>query len=1138
MERERTNAVADFSADMAVDASAGTGKTAALIARVTNLFLARPDLSPDHALLLTFTEKAAAEMKSRLIGTWERLLAAARAEDEGGGTHKEAQRIVEELPGGKGLLRLPGGFLTVAALRARLEEMVEGAGRLFATTFHSFCAAVLRSFPAEAGIDPRFEILAGPDSRAAWDAAFGRFMRREFGEAFADPRWAPALANGAGVGAAFRMIRRLCLSHRDLLGDGGLDFGSPADFLGHLRAEYAEAAAWFEAFARMIARPDHEMAPAVLGAREVLRRAWDAVGAEDLPKAAALAPEGIAAFSFDANRLRSRKAFPLPPGELTPATARDALRAFFESLRDVPRGDEAARFLVDRARAALAYYDEAKGNGLDFMDLLLRARALLLGNPAVAARLSARFRCIFVDEFQDTDPLQAEVLRILSAAGPKGRLFIVGDPKQSIYSFRRADIQEYHRFRREILSCGGKRVTLGRNFRSRPELVETINGLFSVVLRGGRDFAPAYVPVAAARSDRGEGPAATLFSLRGGQDEPAFLAALAARIAGAVPVGGEGDGPARPASWRDIAVLFRSDAGGGFLSALASAFDAAGVPYVVPARKGFYLRREVQDLRIVLAAIDAPADLSLRYAALKTIFFGLGDDEIIPYYLEGEGAAPPRLADALAVLRRLSKRRGRVFLSDLVAELYDATGVEFVAALANGGDRIAANLAKAAGLARAFERKNGPSLKGFVAELARRADEDREEGEFPFFDEGEDAVRISTIHGAKGLEFPVVILCGLSRGGGRGPEGLCVDRGLGLAAVIFPGFRTYSAFKRIGPQGGSVSFEEWERAKIEAEERRILYVAATRARDRLFLVEGEGGRRSELVDALRGAVAEAADGGKGRCPVTGLLGRRRLFAAGGELLEVEVTEPLSDRRGEKPSLPVPEPPAVLPRPEGRARAGVPAKEIFAAEIFNRERARRFGEKVHRLLEAAPPVGPAWSPATPSTAPVWWGEGERRRWEAIVRAIANSPFRKALRGAALVGTELPLLRCRGGRAEEERADLVVEVGDESGPASPAARARQGDAVKEGVGKAAPPEGSGGRVQEPAWGAARPAAGAGRGVEYWVVDYKTGGREKETEEIFARQVQGYVEILKEAWGRPVRGFVWYVETGDAVEVTRSA
>ena len=654
--------------------------------------------------------------------------------------------------------------------------------------------------------------------------------------------------------------------------------------------------------------------PAAEGFREALRvldAAWEAVSRGDLAAASRRAEEGATVFSLDLRKAASKKKFPRPEGPKL-SEVRDALLRFWKQVAEVPAGDAAARFLVARAGAALAEYEAAKGSGLDFMDLLLRTSELLAGNPAVARRLGERFRHIFVDEFQDTDPLQAGVLRAIAADAVPGRLFVVGDPKQSIYGFRRADIQVYRKFREGMVDAGGEDVPLTRNFRSRPDLLATLSALFSRVLSGGEDFSPAYARVEADRNDPGEGHPVSLYRLDPAVEEAEFLAALVGRIVGSVKVRDRG-GVERPASFRDIAVLYRSDASGEVLSGYRSALAAAGIPHVVPSRKGFFLRQEIQDLRMVLSAVDVPADRSAGHAAMKTIFFGLSDEEILPLYAEDPGAAPARAREAAALLSRLSARRGRASLPDLLATLYAETGVDFVAARIPDGERIVRNLSKAAEMARAFEWVGAGSLKLFLAEIRRKAAEGREEDEVPDFEEGEDAVRLSTIHGAKGLEFPVVILGGISRGGRKGPEGLRADRVRGLSAVIFPGFRTYSAFRQVPGAGRPVTFEEWEREKTVAEERRLLYVAATRAKDRLYLVDGGKGSGSTLRDALREGTSGATAAGEGRCLVTGLPGERLRLAesgagegpAGGELLRVAVTSALRGGGSASSSRPPP-----------------------------------------------------------------------------------------------------------------------------------------------------------------------------------------------------------------------------------------
>ncbi|MBP2673180.1 MAG: UvrD/REP helicase, partial [Deltaproteobacteria bacterium] len=772
----REKAACEFVRNLAVDASAGTGKTATLVARVTNLFLEHPELLPDEVLLLTFTDKAAAEMKARLTEGWERLYAAAQ-------DLEEFSRVEEGTRAWNPMVRVPAArYGEPGSFRRRVEEMVEAVGRLSATTFHSFCARILRSFPAEAGVDPLFQVLPEGESADAWNAAFRLFLRGEFGAEAVAPEWERILRKEPDPAKVWGVVRRLCLTQRDLLRGGTPDFGTPEDFLGFLRREYAAHVEYFRAFVAGIRAPDGDpAAEAFRRALPALEAPWAAVVRGDLDAAASGAQAASAALALDLRKSTSKKKFPRPDGPLL-SEVRDALRDFLGLLEEVPAGDAAARFLFARSGAALSTYERAKGGGLDFMDLLLRAEALLADHPEVARKLSARFRYIFVDEFQDTDPVQADVLRVLSAGGPPGRLFVVGDPKQSIYGFRRADIQVYRKFRAEMVEAGGEDVPLSRNFRSRPDLLATLNGLFGRILPGGEDFSPAYAPVDPNRTDPGEGHPVALYELDAGVDEAEFLSGLVRRIVGTVRVRG-GDGADRPARLRDIAVLYRSDASGEVLSGYRKALSAAGIPYIVPSRKGFFFRQEIQDLRIVLSAVDVPADRSARHAALKTVFFGLSDEEILPLYGEDPSAVPPRAVDAVALLSRLAARAGRASLADLLAELFRETGVEFVAARLPEGERVAQNLAKAAEMARAFEWEGSGSLKLFLAEIRRKTAEGREEDEVPDFEEDEDAVRLSTIHAAKGLEFPVVILGALSRGGRKEPRGLRADRVHGISAL-------------------------------------------------------------------------------------------------------------------------------------------------------------------------------------------------------------------------------------------------------------------------------------------------------------------------------------------------------------------
>ncbi|MBP2679837.1 MAG: UvrD/REP helicase [Deltaproteobacteria bacterium] len=360
MLKNREKAANEFGRDLAVDASAGTGKTSTLVARATNLFLARPDLATDHVLLLTFTDKAAAEMKARVTEGWERLFAATQEADA-------IDEVDRRAAAWNPLARVPAPvYADFATLRRRVEEMVDGVGRLSVTTFHSFCARVLRSFPAEAGVDPLFEVLPEAASSDAWDAAFRKFLQGEFGGEEVLPEWERILSRLPDPSKAWGVIRRLCLFQRDLLRGRTPDFGSPGDFLGFLAREHGPDVDYFRAFVAGIRAPGDD--PAAMAFREALRAlepAWEAVSRGDLAAAAGLAGEGTAAFSMDLRKSTGKKRFPRPEGRKL-SEVRDALLRFWKRLAEVPEGDAAARFLVARAGAALAEYEKAKGSGLDF----------------------------------------------------------------------------------------------------------------------------------------------------------------------------------------------------------------------------------------------------------------------------------------------------------------------------------------------------------------------------------------------------------------------------------------------------------------------------------------------------------------------------------------------------------------------------------------------------------------------------------------------------------------------------------------------------------------------------------------------------------------------------------------------------
>jgi ATP-dependent helicase/nuclease subunit A len=567
----------------------------------------------------------------------------------------------------------------------------------------------------------------------------------------------------------------------------------------------------------------------------------------------------------------------------------EAYREAWRAYRDACAAHHArtALVLIDDLleRFAEAYaHDKAARAGLDFEDLELRARDLL-ADRTLRARWSERFALIMVDEFQDTNRLQLDLLEALErdAGSPRatgaGNLFAVGDESQSIYRFRHADVSIF-RERRDRL--GEARVRrLRANFRSAEELLDVLNGAFV------DELGPGFEPL---RAGAGAGPPAgggelRLFDpdppagappvellvtdTRGWEDDPALAPGLTAlaerpwRAAEARLVAHrlreEIDAGRRPG---DVVVLVRATAS---LRLFEQALEDQGLPTYVVGGRGYWSQEQVRDALAWLSVLANPLDEEALLAVLASPFCGVRTDALVllaqearvreqPLWtvlrgLDGDAAwAAPlpaaerdrlaRVARVLAAERAHAERRP---VDALLERAIVATGYDLAILARADGDRRMANLRKLMRLAREHERAEGRDLRAFVAFAAAQDLSQAREGEAALESDGLDAVRLMTIHRAKGLEFPVVCVADLGRQGATGRPALLVGRdgSVGL---------------RLAPVGGgeTVPALAWERlAEAEAreeaeEERRLLYVAMTRARERLILSGGaDAGRWPE-----------------------------------------------------------------------------------------------------------------------------------------------------------------------------------------------------------------------------------------------------------------------------------------------------
>jgi ATP-dependent helicase/nuclease subunit A len=668
--------------------------------------------------------------------------------------------------------------------RPDLARALDGA---WISTIHGFCHRLLRSHPFAAGVDPRFRVL---------DESQGRVLR---GEAFAaaltefcaddDPARLRLLALYGADG-----LRRMLTGVYETLRSAGRELVLE---LGDRRS----------------------LRECVEEFREAARCLGEDVPLDDDPR-----PEQL----LDLGELRLR-------GERA-ASYEEARKSVEQAaLDELAAADR--ELLQELLTAFAAAYQEAKDreSALDFEDLQLRARDLLRDDAAIREREQLRFRSIMVDEFQDTNRLQCELIDLI--AGHDCERFFVGDEFQSIYGFRHADVQVF-RERRAEAHHGVLPLTM--NYRSRPEVLAVVNHLF------GGDFGDEFQPLAASGEfpDPVFGPpvellvtdkssyADTTVHWRRGEAR-----AIARRIRELIDAGDATPG--------EIVLLF---AAGTDAEWYEEELRALGVATYRGTGRGYFGQQQVVDLLAYLRLLRNRYDDEALVSVLASPFVGISNDALVllrraapkrPLFvaLERElpAALPERDVQLLRAFRqrydRLTAASSRLSLERLCERVLAEHDYDLAVLAQWDGRRRYANLRKLARLARSYEELRGPDVEGFVRFVRDQEAVGARELEAVAEEEGGDAVRLLTIHAAKGLEFRVVVVADAGRD--RAPP--ASDEILALSDGRF-GFRV--ADPVTSERRGAYAYEEVKEAR-KAEERaerlRLYYVAMTRAIDRLIV---------------------------------------------------------------------------------------------------------------------------------------------------------------------------------------------------------------------------------------------------------------------------------------------------------------
>ncbi len=963
-----------------IQAGAGTGKTTKVVELLLDGLLGT-DTEPSRFLALTFTVRAANEMRDRLATWLGRLVRGEPIAELGGGIER---------------------FGNPAVARARAARALGEIDRIEIGTIHSFAAHLLRQYPIEAGVAPSF----AEDDGAAEAALF-----RE--------RWTPWLERRlTEAGEVERLVALLgrCET-RDLREFAAIlcHEGTPLD----PRCDPGDAARWAARLGRAQKTVRDLLGRHRVAARQNEERAVEAVRVIlDLLTASTVTEElRRRARVLEDAEWPSRKGW----AEDKPAYAE--LRALGRTLRDCD--DVGMQAMVTWLRPFVdAFRREYTRRGfVSFDGLLVRAAALLREHPDIRHVLKRRFRLILVDEFQDTDPLQGEILLYVAERGDRceadwcqvevelGKLVIVGDEKQSIYLFRGADLGAYQAIANRLTGGRADLVEhLPTNYRSRRELVCFVNAVGRHTME-----MPRYAPIEPAPH-----------ALGGGRIEMILFPGLSAEDARRAEAETIADWVAvrcreRQLHPREVALLLRTLRQADHYT---SALRRRGIAFVIDGEKQFHTAQEVVDFVNLLTVVSDPSDVVAVAGLLRSPLGAARDVDLVALHTAGALCAldPERVPAELAHVRRLyerllvlHERSRRVPTASLVREMLEVFPLIELARAGPRADQAAANVRK---LADQIAFGGAPTLRAALDECRRRFVEGEEEGEAALADDELDAVRVLCIHKAKGLEFPVVVLADLHR--------------------EYPGTERPHVLRewltgRVGLRCGSLCNRDWvvvqERHLVRKEEeiRRLLYVGLTRARDTLLLTGGDpdGGLLGHVVAALAAEGLELGDAPEQRLVGDGFEVTVRMArgaathveaapAVPGPSCNLETERRDWERRARARERVVETP--VLDHPSAAMAIGLDADEEPTAVVeraANESAARSIGSRCHAALAAMDLQRPELLSLDEEVAD-------------ILAPFFRSDVFRALQAAERVEREIPFVIRLGDRVWSGQIDVLYRV----------------------------------------------------------------------------------------------------------------
>ena len=836
----------DIDRHICVTAGAGSGKTTVLVERYLKI-LREGNANPQEIVAITFTEKAAAEMKERII---EEL----SPQEERDGSEQDNS----------------------------LQGFREKMSTAHISTIHAFCSRILREYPFQAGVPANFSILQGIDQKLSLHQII-RETLKDIAINLNDPHRAELT----------RLLRRY--GGQKKLVDFFATMINQPDVLEHLMQEIYSNPNDTE-IRKGLQQQVHNTLMSAMDVPEFIRclnavlqvaTGKKAEAVRDLTQQLEIlygknpdSPEvpkllkqiadpitikngNIAKAAFIGTRVDTTDIDTEINGLVSAAKKIKAL-PLLENEKDADKTDDEDNanevgtdddFLLSTTRDLLTLYTQISNayriaklsqGELDFADLQLKTRDLLRNNEEIRQKLVSRHKYYMVDEYQDTNELQYELVTLLTNELESANLFIVGDPKQSIYGFRGADVRVFEKTKQKIVDDKGRDIRLTENFRSLRDTVGFVNYFFDHLMGDGseNEFEVEYEALTQARPVKTNGAVEILLGKQG-EDLANEYTLIAQHIknmrrneATISERGKNGAEVERPIEYDDIAILIRSRR---HLPDIENALLEADIPHLTTGGVGFYQRQEIYDIWNYLNFLNKPTENQTSLAAvLRGPAFGISDTELYEISLQESAnfwdkaqkyqIHSDNLRTAIATLKRHSQFAHRMPVNQLIVTLVNETGMIGTLKTGKQGQQRWSNYQKLLELARNFDGdENKQTLPDFIEFLDILITEEPQEGQAPI-EASSGAVQIMTIHAAKGLQFPIVILPRLDRGAQTDREPF-IDEVFGIG---FSPLKPKDGYRKTEPEGVAL-MKNRSSEKETAEKKRLFYVGATRARDRLIL---------------------------------------------------------------------------------------------------------------------------------------------------------------------------------------------------------------------------------------------------------------------------------------------------------------